>query len=179
MFGLFKKKPMVPPITDALYATMVGCAATMRCQVSFAVGGDASSAPIGDAIGMGASFLVGCYAYGFIDGATQTSGALQAWVNGDERMMFYGHEALVRSALEGAFGKGFEDKASRITEAVFIAKPWNHPKLLEAGGRDGMAFATTDAMRLQHMIAGKDTQPTTFAPTQLIDVLNDFAARGA
>jgi hypothetical protein len=178
MFGWFKKKPTVPPITHALYATKVGCAAVMKCQVNVALGKDGST-PIGDTIGMGASFLVGCYAYGFIDGATQTSGALQAWVNGDERMMFYGQEALVRSALEGAFGKGFEDKASRITEAVFAAKPWNHPKLLEAGGRDGMEFATTDCLRLQHEIAGRDTPPTTFAPTRLIDVLKDFAARGA
>jgi hypothetical protein len=125
----------------------------MQCQVGIALGKDGCSP-------------IGCYAYGYIDGATQTSGAPQTWVNGDERMMFYGHEALVRSALEGAFGKGFESKAARITEAVFIAKPWNHPKLIEAGGRDGVDFATTDAMRLQHMIAGKDTPPTTFAPTR-------------
>jgi hypothetical protein len=177
VFGWFKKKPTVPPITDALYATMVGCGSAMLCQVNVALGKAGEARPIGDAIGMGASFLVGCYAYGFIDGSTKTSGALQARVNGDERMMFYGHEALVRSALEGAFGKGFESKAARITEAVFAAKPWNHPKLLEAGGRDGVAFATTDAKRLQHMIAGKDTPPTTFAPTRLIDVLSDFAAQ--
>jgi hypothetical protein len=177
MFGWFKKKPMVPPITDALYATKVGCAAVMQCQVGVALGKDGCS-PIGNSIGMGASALVGFYAYGFIDGATQTSGALQAWANGDERLMFHGMEAMVRSALAGAFGKGFEDKAARITDAVFTATPWKYPKLIEAGGKDGMDFATEDALRLQHMIRGEDTPPTSFAPTRLIDVLKDLAAQG-
>jgi hypothetical protein len=179
VFGWFKKKPTVPPITDALYATMVGCGSATLCQVNVALGKAGESRPIGDSIGMGAALLVGFYCYGFIDGATQTSGALQAWANGSEYLMFVGTKEMLRHALEGAFGEGFEDKADRITEAVFIAKPWNHRTLIEAGGRDGMDFATTDALRLQHTIAGRDAPPTTFAPTRLIDVLNDFSARPA
>jgi hypothetical protein len=101
MFGWFKKKPVVPPITDALYAIKVGCGAVMQCQVSFALGKD-GSAPIGDGLGMGASALVGFYAYGFVDGATQSSGALQAWANGDEYLMLHCMKALVQQSLEGA-----------------------------------------------------------------------------
>jgi hypothetical protein len=104
MLGWFKKRPAVPPITDALNAIKIGCAAAMQCQVSLVLG-KSRSEPIGDDLGMGAGALVGFYAYGFIDGATQSSGALQAWANGNEEMMFCGMRALVQQSLEGPLEK--------------------------------------------------------------------------
>jgi hypothetical protein len=88
-------------------------------------------------------------------------------------------KAVVRQSLEGAFGRGFEDKVSRITEAVFTATPWKYPKFIEAGGKDGMDFAAEDFLRLQHSLRGQDTSPTSFAPTRLMDVLKDFADKAA
>jgi hypothetical protein len=58
---------------------------------------------------------------------------------------------------------------------VFTATPWKYPKLIEAGGKDGMDFAAKDFIRLQHSLRGQDTSPTSFASTRLIDVLKDFA----